>query len=207
MGGHCLAAQPPGPVPLRPMPPLTRPRAPAIRLAAPAEHRDQRAPPEIPHPAQLGIQPRPLRLQPRQIQPLSHGASSENEPISEWRHTQLRSTTPTFVSHTRPGCRCQQRCGWICQANPALWPPPFLARSLAGPRAPGRLANRGPRRAALTTASFPGGRIFSYPRPAGPAVEAGGDYVQHLPTRDVMRVSAAHLVSLPATSPAEGCCG
>src|SRR5262249_50262209 len=90
----------PGPVPLRPMPPLTRPRAPAIRLAAPAEHRAERAPPEIPHPAQLGIQPRPLRLQPRQIQPISHGASSENEPISEWRHTQLRSTTPTFVSHT-----------------------------------------------------------------------------------------------------------
>ena len=57
------------------------------------------------------------------------------------------------------------------------------------------------------------GRVVSWgpdllvPRLAGPAVVVGKDSAWHLPTRDVMRVSAAHLASLPATSPAEGCCG
>jgi hypothetical protein len=60
--------------------------------------------------------------------------------------------------------------------------------------------------AALTTASFPGAGFFR--TPSGRARRRGrGDSVRHLPIRDFVRVSAAHLLSLPAMSPAEGCCG
>ena len=54
MRDHRLATRPPDPLPLRSVTPLTRPRTPAIRLAALAEHRAQRPTPEIPDPAQLG---------------------------------------------------------------------------------------------------------------------------------------------------------
>src|SRR5215472_4169692 len=73
-----------------------------------------------------------------------------------------------------------------------------MARSLACPGAFRLLANRGPRRAALTTAAFPGGPDLLLPGPAGPAVEAGGGSVQYLAPRHLVRVPAAHSASLPA---------
>ena len=47
MRGHRLAAGPPGPVPLRPVTPIAGLRAMAVRLAALAPHRAQRAPAEL----------------------------------------------------------------------------------------------------------------------------------------------------------------
>ena len=64
---HRLTAHPAGQVPLRPMPAVPRLRARAVRLAALAPHRVQRAPPEIPHLGEQTEQLRPAPLQPRQI--------------------------------------------------------------------------------------------------------------------------------------------
>jgi hypothetical protein len=64
---HRLAADAPGQVVLRTVPPVAGLRALAVRLAALAPHRVQRAPPEVPH---LGDQPEQLgtaALQPRQV--------------------------------------------------------------------------------------------------------------------------------------------
>jgi hypothetical protein len=64
---HGLAARPAGQVVLRPVPPVPRPGAPAVRLPAPAPHHVQRAAPEVTDLSHQAEQLRPPALQPGQI--------------------------------------------------------------------------------------------------------------------------------------------
>src|SRR6185437_7889792 len=92
---HRLAADTAGQVPLRAVPPVPRLRAGTVRLAAPAPHRVQRAPPEVPD---LGHQPEQLgaaALQPRQVTP------------GEISHARLPSLSVIITQASRAACTNQ----------------------------------------------------------------------------------------------------
>ena len=105
-----LAAHPAGQVVLRPVPPVTRPRARAVRLPAPAPHRVQCAPPEVAGLRHQAEQLRTAALQPGQVTTgqVSHGTTSKlSGNITQGSPVTCASQTPSQLS------RAPQTSGYV----------------------------------------------------------------------------------------------